>query len=442
MDALKTAAGPAVMEPQPKKRKKKRKTLRIIITLGIILIVVAGIVYGLLKLFHKAEAEKHILTDIVQRGSIQSTVIGSGVTKAKDSASITLSSGGTVLEVFVNEGDQVFAGDQLYTIDSTDAQAAVEDARKTVANYEKQLKAIKEAYNYLTVTAEYSGTLLDVADIKAGDQVGVGQKIATLVDDSKMKLTLYFNYAYENDIKIGQTAVVSIPSSMSQIEGRVTDINYVRKVTPEGSILFQAVITLDNPGTLTAGTGASAVLTGAAGEAVYPYEAGELEYYRSTDIITKAQGEASAVNLLDYAPVKAGELLLKLDAEDNDEQVAALKPAPRRPREARKGAENLNNFNALSPMNGRCCHSLVPEKGRIRARRHKYRRHVGHDGSPDRPDQYRLRQARHDVPDNPVGRNGTESFIGIIETVSLEGKFENGYSYYPAVIKVDNRKAR
>jgi multidrug resistance efflux pump len=446
MDALKTAAGPAVMEPQPKKRKKKRKTLRIIITLGIILIVVAGIVYGLLKLFHKAEAEKHILTDIVQRGSIQSTVIGSGVTKAKDSASITLSSGGTVLEVFVNEGDQVFAGDQLYTIDSTDAQAAVEDARKTVANYEKQLKAIKEAYNYLTVTAEYSGTLLDVADIKAGDQVGVGQKIATLVDDSKMKLTLYFNYAYENDIKIGQTAVVSIPSSMSQIEGRVTDINYVRKVTPEGSILFQAVITLDNPGTLTAGTGASAVLTGAAGEAVYPYEAGELEYYRSTDIITKAQGEASAVNLLDYAPVKAGELLLKLDAEDNDEQVAALENQLRDAREKlEKAQENLNNFNALSPMNGTVLScTLVPgervESGRVAI-------NIADTSVMTveaQIDQINIAYVKPGMMCQITqwGRNGPESCIGIIETVSLEGKFENGYSYYPAVIKVDNPEGK
>ncbi len=59
----------------------------------------------------------------------------------------------------------VFAGDPLYTIDSSEAVAAVEAAQKTVENYEKQLQTIYDAANYLTVTADYSGTLLDAADI-------------------------------------------------------------------------------------------------------------------------------------------------------------------------------------------------------------------------------------------------------------------------------------
>ena len=442
MDELKTAAGPAVMEPQLKKRKKNKKTLKILITMGIVLIVLAGIAFGLYKLFYKAEEDKQVLTDIVQRGSIQSTVTGSGLTKAMESASMTLSSGGTVLEVFVKEGDQVLTGDPLYTIDSTEALAAVEDAQKTVKNYEKQLNAINEAYNHLAVTAEYSGTLLNVAEIKVGDQVGTGQKIATLVDDSKMKLALYFNYAYENDIKAGQTAVVSIPSSMSQLSGKVTEINYVRKITTEGSLLFQVVITLDNPGTLTGDTGATAVLTGASNETVYPYEAGKLAYYRSTDIVTKAQGEASAVNLLNYASVRAGELLLRLDAEDNDEQVATIENQLRDAREKlKKAQDNLDNFNAVSPMNGTVLScTLVPgervEAGRVAI-------NIADTAVMTVEAQIDQINVTYVKPGmmcqiTQWGRNGQEFFTGIVESVSLEGKYENGYSYYPAVIKVDN----
>jgi hypothetical protein len=119
----------------------------------------------------------------------------------------------------------------------------------------------------------------------------MGQKIATLVDDSKMKLTLYFNYAYQDVISKGQPAVVSIPSTMSQLNGTVSEINYVKKITPEGAILFQAVITVDNPGTLTADMGATAVLTSPSNETIYPYEAGKLAYNRATDIVTKAAGK-------------------------------------------------------------------------------------------------------------------------------------------------------
>ena len=58
------------------------------------------------------------MTDFVTRGSIQSMVEGSGTTKAKDSATVTPGSG-TILELFVQEGDQVTAGQQLYRMDDT-----------------------------------------------------------------------------------------------------------------------------------------------------------------------------------------------------------------------------------------------------------------------------------------------------------------------------------
>ncbi len=442
MDELKSTAGTAVLESQPKKRKKRKKTLRIIITIAIVLVVLGGIAFLLYKLFNEAEADKEILTDSVQRGSIQSTVTGSGLTKAMDSASITLSSGGTVLEVFVQDGDMVFTGDPLYTIDSTEALAAVDDARKVVENYEKQLGAISEAYNHLAVTADFSGIILDAADIKVGDAVGVGTKIATLVDDSKMKLALYFNYAYKDDIKKGQAAVVSIPSTMSQLSGTVSDINYVRKITEEGSVLFQVVITLDNPGTLTSKMGATAVMTGALDEIIYPYDAGELTYNRSVDIVTKAAGKASTVNLLSFAPVNSGALLLKLDADDNDDQAAALENQLKDAREKlQKAQDNLNNFNAVSPMNGTVLScSLVPgmqvQAGTVAI-------NIADTAVMTveaQIDQLNITYVKPGMMCQITqwGRNGQETFMGTVESVSLEGKYENGYSYYPAVIKVDN----
>jgi multidrug efflux pump subunit AcrA (membrane-fusion protein) len=446
MDELKSAAGPAVMEPQLKKRKKKNKTVRIIVTIGIILIVLAGIAFGLYKLFYKDTANKEILRDIVQRGSIQSTVTGSGVTKAMDSASITLSSGGTVLEVFVKEGDLVHAGDPLYTIDSTEALAAVDEAQKVVDNYEKQLQAIADSYNYLSVTADYSGTLLDTADIKVGDDVAIGRKIATLVDDSKMKLVLYFNYAYEDAIHKGQTAVVSIPSTMSQLNGTVTEINYVRKITPEGAILFQAVISVDNPGTLTADIGATATLTSDSNETIYPYEAGKLAYNRTTDIVTKATGKAGVVNLLSYASVKAGALLLKLDAEDNEEQVAQIENQLKDAREKlQKAQENLNNFNAVSPLDGTVLFcALTPG---VQVQTGTVAINIADTTVMTveaQIDQLNITYVKPGMMCQITqwGRNGQEFFTGTIESVSLEGKFENGYSYYPAVIKVDNPEGK
>jgi multidrug efflux pump subunit AcrA (membrane-fusion protein) len=442
MDELKSAAGPAVMEPQLKKRKKKKKAVRIIVTILIVLIVLAGIAFGLYKLFYEKEEDKQILTDIVQRGSISSTVTGSGVTKAMDSASITLSSGGTVLEVFVQEGDMVFAGDPLYTIDNTEALTAVDEARKVVENYEKQLQAIYDSAGNLTITADYSGTLIDTADIDIGDAVGAGQKIATLVDDSKMKLVLYFNYAYKDVISKGQAATVSIPSTMSQLSGTVSEINYVRKITPEGALLFQVVITMDNPGTLTADMGATAVLTSSSNETIYPYESGKLAYNRTTDILTKTPGKAAVVNLLGYSTVKSGDLLLKLDAEDNADEIAAIENQLKDAREKLvKAQENLNNFNAVSPLDGTVLFCGLTPGMQVQTGTLAINIADTTVMTVDAQiDQINITYVKPGMMCQITqwGRNGQEFFTGVVESVSLEGKFENGYSYYPAVIKVDN----
>ena len=84
------------------KRKKIRR--KRIITSVIALAVVGGIAFGMMQLFKEKEPELTVWSQPVMRGSISSSVTGSGETKALKSATLTLSSGGTVQEVYVQEG--------------------------------------------------------------------------------------------------------------------------------------------------------------------------------------------------------------------------------------------------------------------------------------------------------------------------------------------------
>ena len=97
-------------------RKKRRKMVRWFI----FLLVLAAIGLGI-RHFLSAKGggeQTEVLTATVQYGSITSTVDGSGLTKAKDSETITIATTGTVSEVFVNEGDTVEPGTPLFIIDS------------------------------------------------------------------------------------------------------------------------------------------------------------------------------------------------------------------------------------------------------------------------------------------------------------------------------------
>ena len=119
-----------------------------------ILLVIAAILLKLLG--GKGGGESQVVTDVVQYGAITSTVEGSGLTKAKSSETITLTTAGTVMEVLVTEGQQVTAGTPLFTIDSPAAESAVQKARSDVEGYEKQLSQAQKDIAGLNLTAHLS----------------------------------------------------------------------------------------------------------------------------------------------------------------------------------------------------------------------------------------------------------------------------------------------
>ena len=281
-------AGPA--GPR-KKRRGAGKTIAAIVIIAAVVAAVALLLY--FKVFRTDNSKGKAMTDVASIGSIQSIVEGSGTTKAKDSATITPNAGGTVLELYVKEGDKVEAGQQLYRMDDAAAQQAVADAQKTVDNCAKELQAIYDAAKDLTIRAPHAGKLMDVADtLKVGDDVAAGTKIATVADDTRLKLSLYFNYAYEGQISAGQSAQVSVPAIMGQLTGTVEKVNLVRFISPEGGVYFEAVIVVDNPGTLTQDMEASATLAAADGTPIYPYQGGQLKYYQVSEITAKTAGPA------------------------------------------------------------------------------------------------------------------------------------------------------
>ena len=348
------AASPASPPGRPKPKFNKRKVRQAVIAGAVVVALAAGgfLLYRFLTKQDSASSE--IQTQAVQYGTIQSKVTGSGNAKAKESAAITLTAGGTVQEVFVSPGDTVTAGQPLYTIFSQEAQDQVTQAQTQVDNLNKEMSALLEDANNLTVRAPFAGKLINVKEFQPDQEVAKETALATLVNDKKLKLSLYFSYAYENQIRTGQSVQVSIPTVMGTYIGTVEKINKVRFISPEGAVHFEVVIAFQNPGTLTAGMDASATLTASDGSAIYPYENGKTEYYETREIVTKAAGPVvSQGNLMDYADVSAGEALLTLGSSTIDETIMSkqkeIDEAQKKLADAQKG---LADFNAVSPIDG------------------------------------------------------------------------------------------
>ena len=429
----------------PKKKKRKKKIAKKIIATVIVLAILGGIAFGMYSLFKEPEEpEKEIMPGFVYRGSIQSMVTGSGSAKPTDSTTITLTASGLVQEVFVEEGQLVQEGDPLYIIDSTEVKEKVEKAQENVEDQQKILDDLQDKFNSLTTVAPYSGKIMSVSvseDIELGDTQHAGV-IAQLVDDSLMDITLYFSYAYENDIYVGQPAVATVPSTMAQIEGTVKEISYVDFVSTEGGRFFEVVLSIPNPGTLTEGTKASARLTAADGFEIYPYDSGEFKFGRKTDIKNEVSGDLLYVNLKQYMRVNAGDILMQVGAGDLETQIANQKVRLQAAIDELTAAQDsLSAFEAYAPMSGTVLSCSLQPGQEVK---------TGLSAISIADTSVMIIEAQVDemnisyvkpgmmVDVYQYGRNGQEYFMGTVSSVSLEGQFQNGMSTFPVTISVQN----
>ena len=415
-------------------RKKRRKIVRLVILL-LVLAVIGGILYKVLG--GKQEGESEIITDVVQYGSITSIVDGSGLAKAKSSETITLTTAGTVLDVLVAEGDMVTAGTPLFTIDSPAAETAVQKARSNLEGYQKQLNQAEKDIAGLNLSALYPGKLLETVTLNPGDTITKGQKVAVLADDTRLRLTQYYSYAYAGELYAGQTVDVSVPALMSTIPGRIEAVHMVSRITAEGSKLFSAEIILENEGALTAEMAASATVN-VGGETVYPYEPGKLEYYRTGDLNSTVSGTVISSGLVDYLQVSAGQVLVVIDGEESESELFTIQQNLETAREELETAEkNLANCKAVAPIDGMVIGLTVQPGAEIAANTTIVT--ISDTSTITVSANVDERNISYIKPGMMVDLNqwGNPA-MGIVETVSMSSTVNNGVATYPVTISADN----
>ena len=429
-------ASPEIPAKKPEKstadKKKRRRTIRRIVAL----VVVAALIAGGVKFFKKKDGSSEVGMATVSYGAISSEVDGSGLVKAKTSETLTLATAGTVMDVFVEEGQHVEQGDPLFTIDSPNADLKVQEAKKKVEGIQKELNTLQKNIADLNLTAPYAGKLLETQKLTPGDEFP-GGKVAKLVDDTRMRLEQYYSYAYAGELKAGQKVQVSIPALMTTVEGTVEAVHMVSRITPEGSKLFSAEIVVPNEGVLAKDMAATAIAT-VNGDTVYPYEAGKLDYYRTSDLAINVEGTVISSSLMDYLAVSAGQVLVRIDGESSE---AGIFSKEQELEEAQKSLEtaqkNLDLCNATAPISGQII-GLNIYAGQELAENTALV--TVSDTSTvtvsATVDERNISYIKTGMPVN-LDQWGTSAF-GTVETVSLSSTVNNGVASYPITISADN----
>jgi multidrug efflux pump subunit AcrA (membrane-fusion protein) len=452
---------PQTRKTNASRRKKRRKIIKLVVGLTVLVLVVAGIAGGMYWLFTREKPVKYV-TEQVYRGMLETAVQGWGNIRPVESADIAVLNKGKVKENFFNTGDIVTEGDLLFTMDSEELDKGIEDFHAQIGAIQKKIDKVNEDITALlgdeaerqanlVVTTPFKGQLIEAVPLKAGDHVTSGEKVGLLVDDVNLTLSLYFSYAYENSIRIDLEADVSIPATMSVVTGKVSQINKVRRVSPEGTILFEVVISLENPGGLAAGMEASAIIRSRE-EDIYPSDTGQLSYSRFETLLIKAPGKLSYANVADYMDYEAGETLCRIEYKEDNLQVEVLRQEIKNyqqdiakiEEEIEDAMLGYDNLNVTAPLSGTVMYNnlvvgAAVEPGLAVISIAKLDKMM----VEAQVDERQVGQVRPGMPVevNVWMMDGQMSLPGIVKSVSMtpaENYMGGGVIYYPAVFEIEN----
>ena len=283
-------------------------------------------------------------------GFLETYVEGYGQTAAKRSEDLGKDIKGTVTEVLVAPGDQVAAGDTLLKIDADEtrkeldeAMDAQEDARQGIESAQRSLRSAGEKASALNVTAPFAGKLIPPGQenaegaegettavkelrVQPGDELDAGTVIGLLVDDSTLRVPLYYSYAYIDKITEGMPASVSVAYTMTSVYATVEKVEKIERISPDGTKTFRVTLVFENPGTLTKDMDAIGSIE-IDGQQVVPADTGKIEYSREKELTLESGGTVTAVDGLSYYRFTEGQTILRLSNPDLTDAVASASAA-------------------------------------------------------------------------------------------------------------------
>ena len=157
---------------QNQKKAKKRKTI-IIVSIIVAVLVVGGII-GVILLRNKVTDEyankADILTYEATKGSISTTVSGSGTLEDVDLEDITLPANVEIEEVLVEEFASVEKGDEIATLDKASILSAMKTVQAEIDELDEQMEDASDDEVDSTIAAGVSGRVKTIY-ASAGDDV-------------------------------------------------------------------------------------------------------------------------------------------------------------------------------------------------------------------------------------------------------------------------------
>ena len=290
---------------------KKHKIWSIIIVLAIIIALIFTLISG--KKSPNINISFNEVT--VSRQNISSTVTGNSIVEANAEYTITPLVTGEILEAPFEEGDIVEEGQVMYKIDAETMENSLSSSdisiQKAQNNYNEALQDI----NDLSVRSTLSGRISAVY-VKKGDTVNNGTKIADVISDSKMEIRIPFNASDISSIHKGMGANLTLVGNGTQLYGTVTAVGRATEATSGYMQVCYVTIVVDNPGALSSGDSATAMIGDIACNDI-----GKFEPVDTTTILAKVSGTISSLNINQGDKVYSGDVVASIVSDSVNTQL-------------------------------------------------------------------------------------------------------------------------
>lgn len=323
------------------------KKLLIII---LVIAILAGICSGLIMKSKNNSAVKVMYTDSpVERRTITNTITGSSSIKPNDSYNVTTIKSGDITSDTFKEGDVVKKGDKLYQFEDSDAQNSLSTAKNALAKAQqayvdavkqkaqtvssnnigtksaqnavtKALNSLNDTKNNQYIQSNSAGKVKELS-VKEGDHINAGAAVATLYDDSYMKLRIPFNEVDAESIQTGAAATVSVIGSGDTIYGTVKEKSSSAVSTDAHAKVVYVTVEVTNPGALTTNDYGSAEINGVACA-----NTAQFEYVSEGTITSTASGTLENLNIAVGDSVYSGQKVgyVKYDNQNSTMSNAQL----------------------------------------------------------------------------------------------------------------------
>lgn len=412
-----------------------KKRIILIVIIGVV--VLGGSIYGYNKVFSAKSAET-VNTATVTKGDITVSIEGSGVIEPIEMYEIASLATGEILKSDFEEGQEVKEGDLLYVIDTKDIDNNIEKAKVSLEKQQLSHSETLESYAGLSVTAPITGVITECY-VKNGDSVQNGTKIADIINNDYMMLEIPFNSNDAANIKVGDTAQVTLENSFYETTGTVQYVSSGAIVIDSGATVSTVKIKVKNPGSITNTDKATAIINNMACNS-----SGTFDYLEQKTIVAKTAGDVISVNHTTGDKVSAGNVIVSLESQSSE---ISLKQSELSLKDSELALQNtydqLDDYNITSPISGTVVQKTSKAGDTLDSNTKSTTMSVIADMSKLTFD---IDVDELDIGKIEVGQKVSvtadslsgKTFEGTIDNISAIGTSTDGVASYPVTVVMDN----